>query len=80
MILLGSALWRVSVMLVLNHSLLSREYILKALASIISMSSPCKFLVKNNTEIFSIIYKCQSQINFTTGGLQPISLSWRLAP
>jgi hypothetical protein len=41
LVLLTSALWRVSLMLVLNRSLLNKEYILinvlKALASIISI-------------------------------------------
>jgi hypothetical protein len=56
MVLLKSSLWRVSLILVLNRSLLHREYILinvlKALASIISIYN------LHVTEIFYAIYKC----------------------
>jgi hypothetical protein len=57
MILLMSALWRVSLMLVLNCSLLNREYILiNVLKALASISSMCNLHV-TFTEIFFTIYK-----------------------
>jgi hypothetical protein len=52
---------RVILMSAINCSLLNREYtlinVLKALASIISVWSPCNILIEDYTEIFYIIYK-----------------------
>jgi hypothetical protein len=77
-------------MIVLNRSLLNREYILinvlKALTSIIStrfVQSPCNFLIEDYTEIFYTIYKLnvssvQSKMEFrrstTARKVDPLSL------
>jgi hypothetical protein len=56
-----SAVWRVSLMLILNRLLLNGEYVvinaLKTSVSIISVWSPCKFLMEYYSKIFYIIYK-----------------------
>jgi hypothetical protein len=69
MILLMSALWRVSLMLVLNHSFLNREYILinvlKALASIISMCSlDVTFLWKITWRYFTLFTNGGTELNY----------------
>jgi Flp pilus assembly pilin Flp len=54
-------------MLLRNHSLLNREYtlinVLKALALIIYVQSPCNFLTEDYTEIFNTIYKWNTSSN-----------------
>jgi hypothetical protein len=72
MMLLMSALWRVSLMLVLNRSLLNREYILinvlKALASIISICNlGVTFLSKITLRYFTL---------FTNGIFRPFNVRW----
>jgi hypothetical protein len=71
-ILLMSALWRVILMLVLNRSLLNREYILvnvlKALASIIYMCNfHVAFLSKITLRYFTL---------FASGMFRPFSVRW----
>jgi hypothetical protein len=67
-----SALWRARLMLVLNHSLLHREYILinvlKALASIISMCNLHVTLMSKITLRYFTL--------FTNGIFRPFSVRW----
>jgi hypothetical protein len=72
MILLMSALSRVNLMLVLNRSLLKKEYILinvlKVLASIISLCNlHATFLSKITSRYFTL---------FTNGMFRPFSVRW----
>jgi hypothetical protein len=72
MLLLMSALWRVSLLLVLNRLPFNREYILinvlKALASIISMCNlHVTFLSKITPRYFML---------FTNGIFRPFSVRW----